>query len=340
MDGKLSKKFVFVLVSTVAITMLLCGLVRLATPYAPLTGPEVLLASGLSLVISIGIVEFYARRKSSRRDKGPQPQVSAENKLPNAQADTKKTFSQGNPTSRRQSWWPWVGVCLSVVLIVLSLYYLNSSSKMALRKPVKPIQTGHSLLLPADKEEPGYALYSYLLLVSKPADAVRENYLGVIKAIFTMIEEIERMKSVNEKASLNNLLIPIALPMPARFSPEWVLENYDYPRAQMLFAKLIPEPHDGVFLITVEDRLSVSTNIPRAILCQELTHVRPSVSQEWIHGFLKATAKQSDIDKVHLFVLNARNAFAISAADLPKITFAVGEWLSLGKQNKESKESK
>ena len=95
-------------------------------------------------------------------------------------------------------------------------------------------------LLPGESEEPGYGLYSYLLLSAPPMNN-EENarYVKMIEAYLLLLQDLDEYLGKHVRPSrLNATYIPLKkTPEPGHSNAEWaanVLAVYDYTAAEIL----------------------------------------------------------------------------------------------------------
>lgn len=155
--------------------------------------------------------------------------------------------------------------------------------------------TGRGWLVGNLPEPPGYGLYSYLLFGSLPSDATRPLYVAVIKASLSKVEPIERELQAFPPAQLNFYLMPILGEPPSDAKPDdlanWIVDNYNYPRAERIIAAL-PDRRTGVYILSVLSKpIDLSRPLQPPYLWQDLSNVEPRIAVAWIQYFLDQAAK-------------------------------------------------
>ncbi len=138
-------------------------------------------------------------------------------------------------------------------------------------------------------------MYSYLLFGSLPSDATRPLYIAIVKATLGKVEPIERELVVFQPAQLNLLMVPLLGGPPAETKPgdlaNWIVDHYNYPRAQKILAAL-PNRRTGVYILSVlSKRVDPSVPLQPPYLWQDLSNVEPAIAAAWIQYFLDQSAK-------------------------------------------------
>ncbi len=172
-----------------------------------------------------------------------------------------------------------------------------------------PRVTGRAFLLPDRQEDPGYGLYSYLLLGAKPDTATKARFAAVLVR-YLLLEESSAARGYCTNA-LNVTYLPLNESPPADIwearlsvltvdnpldsSPlEWVFEHYDYTRAAFLLAKV---PGDsahvvGPYLVSHTLPLGRVARLESEYLWQDLSAVEPRLAGAWMKAFKRQAAKR------------------------------------------------
>jgi hypothetical protein len=199
--------------------------------------------------------------------------------------------------------------------------------------------TGRSWLVGNLAEPPGYGLYSYLLFGSLPSDATRPLYVAVIKASLSKVEPIERELQSFSPAQLNLYLMPLLSEPPRNAQPDdlanWIVDNYNYPRAEKILASL-PERKTGVYILSVLSKpVDPSHALQPPYLWQDLSNVEPRIVVAWVQFFLDQAAKgrpweESMGDKLALDLRNNIEQVAVQMqAAIPAMVTAI-KWFKPG----------
>ena len=156
-------------------------------------------------------------------------------------------------------------------------------------------QTGRGWLIGNLPEPAGYGLYSYLLFGSLPSDATRPLDVAVIKASLSKVEPIESELQTFPSAQLNFYLIPILGEPPSDAQSDnlanWIIDNYNYPRAEKILATL-PDRRTGVYILSVLSKpVDPAHALQPPYLWQDLSNVEPRIAVAWIQYFLDQAAK-------------------------------------------------
>ena len=192
-----------------------------------------------------------------------------------------------------------------------------------------PRETGSALLLESQGEAAGYGLYSYLLLGSPPAGAVRERYLGVIEAIWRLVPEIARLEAHVPRQELNIAYVPVTSPPPGAVSAEWILEKYDYARARTIL-RLLPGTHrDGPYVVSALRPLAAPTPLGPALF-QDLSRVPPHLVSAWVKEFLNQAAQERFWEERtgQQLANRLRLTIGVLAAGLPEVRRALDDWIA------------
>jgi len=192
-----------------------------------------------------------------------------------------------------------------------------------------PRETGSSLLFESQGEAVGYGLYSYLLLGSPPAGAVRDQYLAVIEAVWRLLPQIARLEAHVPRQELNIAYLPVTAPPPGAVSAEWILEKYDYARARAIL-RLLPGTHrDGPYVVSGLKPLAAPL-APGPVLFQDLSRVPPHLVSTWVKEFLNQAAQERFWEERtgQQLALRLRLTIGVLAAGLPEVRRALDNWIA------------
>lgn len=196
---------------------------------------------------------------------------------------------------------------------------------------------GRAFLSAQEHEERGYGLYSYLLIPSLPVSPEqRARDLAVIRAFLTGLSEVAGLRATSEceahpdtcKLDLNVTYIFLKTEEDPRNNPDgdWVLDHYDFPRAQLMLRIFGRDGHaviNGPYVVSSLAPMLDSPNVPNHYLWQDMSDVPDSLAASWEKEFESQAAKKefwtaSTRDRV---VLEFRGLVANAAVGLP-IVFA------------------
>ncbi len=209
-------------------------------------------------------------------------------------------------------------------------------------------QTGRALLLPDQQESEGYGLYSYLLFGSQPSDANRERYLKAIEEylkfpdVARLEKYIMRYDDVRQKEArrrLNITYLPLTQPPAADirakwaegdYAPvaQWMLNYYDYARAQVLLSKL-PEAHfAGPYIVSVL-KPPTGQEVQPPLLFQDQSAVPAHIVPLWTREFLYQAAQERFWQKqtARQLALRLRTVVAVLAIAVPETRKALADWI-------------
>ena len=195
-----------------------------------------------------------------------------------------------------------------------------------------PRGKARSFLLKGEPEAQGYGLYSYLLFGSRPTDSSRERYLLVIRALLAGMEDLTNQTYIVPKSRLNLTYFPIETSPPPNATPEWLLEHYDYARAQALLRVLPGDLTDGPYIVSTLKPLSFDSAPPH-YLFQNLTNVPTKPGDLigwWVREFLHQAAQEHfwEPRTAQLLALKLRTTVAVLAIALPEVQNAIAGWVS------------
>ena len=176
----------------------------------------------------------------------------------------------------------------------------SCSLKIVVLSPeTKALKTG-SLLQSGNREEPGYGLYSYLLLPAQPpfaaAPKLLELYLDALKAYVSIADSVQCLeRSGIPHSDLNITYMPVMrLPSEGQANPPWLLENYDFARARAIL-KLFDidwEKNSGPFIISVLSPLA-GDKFTGNYLFQDLSasYGQSQLTFGWVKAFMNQAAQ-------------------------------------------------
>lgn len=196
-----------------------------------------------------------------------------------------------------------------------------------------PRITGRKFLLGISGEDKGYGLYSYMLLGSQAVDPTHERYLAFFQEYLNFPETVELEQYVS-KRQLNITYVPLSTPLVAPpTSPDSILKDYNFDRAEALLAKIPGGPYlDGPYIVSYEVPLSKAAALPRdGYLFQDLSSVPQEIIILWVREFM-SQASQNDYWKKRNgpeVALKLRTAIAQLAAGIDPAKKSVQEWQSI-----------
>jgi hypothetical protein len=199
--------------------------------------------------------------------------------------------------------------------------------------------TGRDWLVASNPEPRGYGLYSYLLFGSLPSAATRPLYVAAIKASLSKVEPVQRELSAFRPDQLNLYLIPLLSEPPAAAQPDdlanWIVDNYNYPRAQKILTSL-PDRRTGVYIVSVLSKpIDPSLPLKPPYLWQDLSDVEPRIVVAWVQYFLDQSSKsrpwdESVGDRLSLDLRNGIEQVAVQMqATIPALVTAI-KWFKPG----------
>ena len=192
-----------------------------------------------------------------------------------------------------------------IIFISVFLHY-DCAGSTSYGYPSEDKVTVRDILYTNTSEAYGYGLYSYILFPKKPDENTRPLYLEVTKAYLRLnrsadMSEYENIKNLN----ITYFLLDLDLRDISQYdipkirqglqNPEWILNHYDYARAQSLLRK-IPEKHNaGPYIFS---SLTPLTSLTRGTvknsyyLYHDLTGVPLRLVGLWVGAFEEQAAQQ------------------------------------------------
>lgn len=179
----------------------------------------------------------------------------------------------------------------------------SCSLKIVVLSPeTKGLEKGWSLLRSGNREEPGYGLYSYLLLPAQSpfasAPKLPELYLNALKVYASIADSVQCLeRSGIPHSDLNMTYMPVMrLPSEDRPTPEWLLENYDFARARAIL-KLFHidlEKNTGPFIVSGLSPLA-GDKFTGNYLFQDLSasYGQSQLTLGWVKAFMNQAAQVS-----------------------------------------------
>ena len=193
--------------------------------------------------------------------------------------------------------------------------------------------TGTAILLPTQREESGYALYSYALMSHRPEGAELPKVRAYVRALLALPTAVAVERSV-PRARINITYLPLETMSPAwdSLSPDnrvtYVVEHYDYARGAAMVSSLSQRTGPGPVIISLLKPLDVSAH-PHPVLVQDLTSAEPSLMSKYVAFFVnKAGTDQFQKDgSLSNFGLTLRNGLEVAATALGMSKDAVATWV-------------
>ena len=168
-----------------------------------------------------------------------------------------------------------------------------------------PRIAARAFLAHGQDEAKGYGLYSYLLFGSPPSKVRQPLYLNAIIAYLELVGDVDTFGSYLSPAATNITYVPtlktpdsnvLAVVLKRRQASEeaaqWVLDNYDYARAQLALRGVTGQYGEGPYFISSSTPLAGARSTGSAFLIQDLSNVRPEFARAWVREFLNQTAQE------------------------------------------------
>ena len=200
-------------------------------------------------------------------------------------------------------------------------------------------ETGRLFLLPDQREQTGYGLYSYLLLGSRPTSATRDRYLNAIEE-YLKFPDITRLETYRPHQTLNITYLPVQVfpdqqilerlgDEKYREVAEWVLKRYDYDRARALLGALAGAHRDGPYIVSVLKPPASNKPIVHPYLYQNQSAVPPYLISLWTKEFLNQAAQERfwQPRMATQFALKLRTSIGILTIALPAVGKVLDGWV-------------
>ena len=184
--------------------------------------------------------------------------------------------------------------------------------------------TGRSFLLAGKPEDGGYGLYSYVLFGEPLNPGNRPLYRAVLEA-FLHIPEVRQFEAENQpRTNLNITYLPLGDRPATDATIDWLLDHYDFARAQIILAKLIDHPV-GPYIVSYKTTLSAASSVENdQLLVEDLSRISPDLAFLWVNEFTAQAGRAQYWDKPALrtLLLNLRTQIAVDAQAFEEVRAA------------------
>lgn len=196
-----------------------------------------------------------------------------------------------------------------------------------------PRVTGTAVLLPKEKEESGFGLYSYALLTHAPLESELPKYRAFLKALV----ELPTAKGLGgylPKIRINITYLPLTSSALAWSifttdqKVDYVLSHYDYARGAAMLASLPEQTGAGPVLTSVLTPLSFD-QFPHPVLVQDMSTAQAVLMEDYVKEFVDQAAKDHfwEAKTLAAFSLGLQNALQTAAVGLGMSQDAVKNWI-------------
>jgi hypothetical protein len=193
------------------------------------------------------------------------------------------------------------------------------------------VVTTREFLSPSKREDAGYGLYSYLLLACEPTDKTsRARCLAAIDAYLVQLRPVGDFGDYIERASVNVMYCLVKVAPPPSVTVEWVLDHYDYARAQVFLAKVHASCVKGPYIVSYTTPLSdAKSSLWGECLYQDLSSVHADFIPVWVKEFRIQAAQERYWDRRILarFGLRFRDYLREAAGAWPPIKEGLKDWV-------------
>jgi hypothetical protein len=184
--------------------------------------------------------------------------------------------------------------------------------------------TGRAYLIAGKPEASDYGLYSYVLFGEPVNDGNRALYRSVLDA-FLHIVEVRNFEAENQpRGSLNITYLPLRELPPTGAMVDWLLDHYDFARAQIILARLYDRP-TGPYVVSYQSPLSSANSIDGSrLLVEDLSRIPPDLAFLWVNEFTAqaGSARYWDKPALHNLMLHLRTQIAVDAEAFEEVRTA------------------
>ena len=187
--------------------------------------------------------------------------------------------------------------------------------------------SGRDYLRTGKPEDSGYGLYSYILFGETMNSGNHDLYRAVLDA-FMSIQEVRRYEE-DERISRTNLnvtYLPLNDLPPSGATVDWLLDHYDYARAQIILSKLM-DRFTGPYIVSYSAPLSSAASVEAGrILVEDLSRITPDLAFLWFNEFTTQAGRPQYWDKPALrnLMVNLRTQVAVAAQAFDEVRTANG----------------
>lgn len=195
----------------------------------------------------------------------------------------------------------------------------------------RSMTSGKAALVGNQVEEPGYGLYTYVMLGSPPNQSNRDRYLHVLSVFVTAIPDMKGLEDKGfERRQLNITYVllqeapppevlrrAVGTPDQITAFADWALGHYDYGRARSMLGSL-PDTHgDGPYLISTLQPFGASQGARAGYLYQDLSSVEPRCVSFWFGEFLDRASRPGTWDRASADELARKLREVLASAATP-----------------------
>jgi hypothetical protein len=179
--------------------------------------------------------------------------------------------------------------------------------------------TRRFLILPEQPEPPDYGLYSYLLLTPDAGDAnARKRNLAAVDAWLNRLLVASAQERNNSMSELNATFVPVKAEPPGDPDGGWILENYDFNRADEILAALKTKRTGGPYMISATG--PVKKQKPDRFLWLDASWAPPSTIPLWLNAFVNQASQEQFSQPIAFerFNLHLRTIISVFAEEMPR----------------------
>jgi hypothetical protein len=179
--------------------------------------------------------------------------------------------------------------------------------------------TRRFLIVPEQPEPSDYGLYSYLLLTPDAGDANRrKRNLAALEAWRNRLLVASAQERKTRMPELNATFVPVKVEPQGDPDSGWILENYDYNRADEILAALRMKRTGGPYMISATR--AVKKQKPDRFLWLDASWAPPSTIPLWLNAFVNQASQEqfSQPRAFERFNLHLRTIISVFAEEVPQ----------------------
>lgn len=228
-------------------------------------------------------------------------------------------------------------VAIAAVVILCACSAARRTERAAPTSAEAPTRvSARDFLYAAQNEEPGYGLYSYILLANAaPNGSVQlERNRAALAVYLTSLREKSEFQGRIDPANINLTYLPERAKVTGDpTEPDSHLTLYDYARAEVYLRKVQQRHGDGPILVSTVTPLSSPAPIdPQKLIFQDLSSIPPKMVRLWMENFLaQAEQEQFWVRRSRAeFILNLRTFIARGGDETTNMASALASILWMG----------
>lgn len=194
-------------------------------------------------------------------------------------------------------------------------------------------ETRKYFLVPGEDAPAGFASLSYLLLGGHFDTAAEPDRRAVVRAFLGRIEELSVVDDVGSPGTKNLLMIPVLRAPPPVVSEDphgdtavdWVLRNFDYPRAQTILARAVEDYGTGPYIVSTRVVETDGEAVTESLV-QDMTGAHRDVAALWVDLHVTRSTEEEDWSSASfsVYATHVLNALSVFSEAVPAAVQSVG----------------